>query len=126
MVDLRLVPSSTGRPSVVQSCEVVQHGQVLLGGLAEADARIDDRVLPGDAGGQRAVEAREQDRRCTSATTFDVARLLTVVHQDDGQSALASEAQQRLFGGHAPDVVEQVRAGVDALPAATPAASCRC
>ncbi len=60
MVDLRLVPSRTGRPSAASRREVVQHGQVLLGRLAEADTRVDDQALPDDAGAEGAIERARQ------------------------------------------------------------------
>ena len=45
--DLREGPTSTGRPSAARAASAGQRGQAVLGPLGEAQARVDDDLLPG-------------------------------------------------------------------------------
>ena len=92
--------------------QVVQHGQVVLGRLAEADARVDDELLPADACGEGAFDGALQVGD-DLGDHVPVARLFPVVHQHERHAALGGEAGEAIRRTHTPDVVDHIGAGVE-------------
>ena len=111
-MDLREVPSSTGRPSRRERVEAAQDLDVVVGGLSEADARVDDEVRLRHAGRHRPVERRAQVGDDLADDVAVVARLGSVVHHDQRHAGGGRHGSHRAAARPgAPHVVEQVRAG---------------
>ena len=113
-VDLREVPEQDRPAEDAQRAEARRAAR----GCGRASCRTrtpGPRSAPshGDAGVERPGRSPRCRSATTSATTFAVARLGAVVHQHDRHAARGGEPDHRRVVGDAPDVVEEVGAGVE-------------
>ena len=109
-VDLRDVPSRIGRPQRPQRAEVAEQRDVVVGGLPEPDARVDDERRPAGRRHARPAQGRPQVGD-DLAHDVVVAGLGPVVHHDERHAGARGQLGQSGVRAGAPDVVEQVRAG---------------
>jgi len=82
--------------------------EVVLGRLAEAEARVDDQVSARDAGFLRPIEGGSQVGQ-ELGHEVGVLGHRAVVHDDERDLPLPGEAGHGVVARHAPDIVEEHR-----------------
>ena len=107
---MRLVPSRIGRPEQAQRPELAQQLEVVVGGLAEPEARIDDEILPRQPETQGAFDGALEVRDELGQEPR-VAGLGPIVHDDERDAVVGGEAGQRVVLADRPHVVDEIRAG---------------
>ena len=105
-------------PQLGQGGEPGEEGQVVLQGLAEADAGVEQHPLLGHAGIDRRREPRGQvvahlpHHVAVARVALHRAGVAAHVHQADGRPALGHRRQQGRIGAAGRDVVDQREARV--------------
>ena len=111
-VDLREVPRRIGRPSARSAPRSASSARLWSGVFPNPNPGSTISPSHGDAGGEGALERRPE---VGDHLRHDVAiaRLGAVVHQHDRHAAGRREPDHRRVVGHAPDVVDEMGAGIE-------------
>ena len=116
MTLLREVPARMGRPSARSSPEPAQQLEILPPVLAEAEAGIDDDVVPGHARRQRAVDPPRKLAQ-HARHQVDPGFRRHVVHQHRRHACRGDDRRHLRVGHEAAHVVHQIGAGRSAAAA---------